>query len=211
MKPPIVSQMKARAGSFTDLLCLVPVLVRVTTAQKLGPSPCTSTFSRSEAVDVYVAKPCPSVNTLTYARAVLSRSLQRSRWKMRCMSTHWSFSRCVCSTYSLVFLGMLRGMSCSGGGPASMLVLLKLELRLRILTASDPLLNVSTNVLSSREYLPKRMEDTMSLHGMMDMSILSLYTRTSPLASATNCSVVAAILSTHMGSMLWMAAGMCTE
>jgi hypothetical protein len=42
------------------------------------------------------------------------------------------------------------------------------------LIASEPLLKTSTRVLSSREYFPKRIADTTSLHDITDNSTFSL-------------------------------------
>jgi hypothetical protein len=93
---------------------------------------------------------------------------------MRCISTAWSRSRCVCSTYRRVFLGTASGMSCSAGGPAGTSEASKFAVRFSILKVSDPLRVANTSVLPSRPYGPKRMAVTVS-------GIISVATNALPL------------------------------
>lgn len=123
---------------------------------KSGPSPWTVAFTRSDAL---AAKPvgllAVSLSVFTKARAVARRTRQRSCWKRRCIATACSTSRCVCSTNSFVFLGMLRGMSCSGGGPVPPLAPSSVDFRDRIFTPSVPLRPAVTRLCSSRPKRPK--------------------------------------------------------
>mmetsp|Transcript_9655 Transcript_9655/g.24975 ORF Transcript_9655/g.24975 Transcript_9655/m.24975 type:complete len:277 (-) Transcript_9655:866-1696(-) len=165
---------------------LVPMFCKFSLSLKSGPSPCTCAVSRIDSPRVYDWGPWPSVSTLTYARAVLSRSLHRSRWKMRCISVAWSRSRCVCSTYSFVFFGIASGMSCSGGGPGGALAESSAADRCSILMSSVPALPTMASAPSSRPYDPKRMPTMGSSTVRVCTRSFSLYTRTSPLCSETS-------------------------
>lgn len=69
-------------------------------------SPWHCACSLSDAAPPTALTPCrPSVIVPTYARAAVSLRRQRSFWNARWISPACSFSRCVCSTYSLVFFG----------------------------------------------------------------------------------------------------------
>merc|ERR1719399_856287 len=119
--------------------------------------------------------------SFTYARAVLRRSLHRSRWKMRCMSIAFSFSRVVCSTYSFVFFGTSSGMSCSGGGPGGAVDASRLALRFRILITSPPDLSERIRQPSSRPKVPNLHPMICSSTEKVCTRYFPLYRRTSPL------------------------------
>ena len=122
------------------------------------------------------------------------------------MSTACSLSRCVCSTYSFVFLGTARGISCSGGGPfcdtAS-----RFASRGMIFTCRHPPFVHRISVLSSRPILPKDSPLTGSIMSNLLTMCFSLYTLSSLFASATRRQRTARVLVTSIDSMHVISAG----
>mmetsp|Transcript_29396 Transcript_29396/g.77019 ORF Transcript_29396/g.77019 Transcript_29396/m.77019 type:complete len:262 (+) Transcript_29396:177-962(+) len=193
--------------SATSRTAWTPAFCARTTTLNSGPMPATCALSLTWYPPPEAIGPWPAPSRLTYARAVESRSLHRSRWKVRCMSTACSRSRVVCSTYSLVFLGTSSGMSCSGGGPGGAPLASRLALRVRILTMSAPLLKLRTMEPSSRPKVPSLIPVTTSFVCVVETSCLPLYSRTSPLFSATATTLAVRIFVMERRLMHEMGAG----